>query len=119
MIERLDDDLVRNHIELLLHLALHIDVAGGAKDIHESGASHLVRNHLAGQGHVVEDAGQFTGGLGEHALLLDDETFDGDDGRRSMPYHGSTPGGRRARRSAAAEVLPYAGRNGARRSDDE
>ena len=102
MIECLDDDFVGNHVELLLHLPLDVHVAGRAENVRESGTSHFVRDHLAGERHVIEDTGQFAGGLGEHAFLLDDETFDRDDGGRSMPDHGSTPGGRRARRSAAA-----------------
>ena len=93
VIERLDDDFVGDDVELLLHFALHILAHRRAEDIGEAGAAHLVGDHLAGERHVVEDAGQFTRRLREHALLLDDEALDGDDRRRSMLDHGRIPGG--------------------------
>jgi hypothetical protein len=93
VIERLDDDLVGQHIELLLHLALHVHVARRAEDVDQSRHCALVGDHLAGQRHVVQDARQLARGVRESSLLLDDESLDGDDGRRSMVDHGHTPQG--------------------------
>ena len=79
MIERLDDDFVGDDIQLLLHFALHVHVIGGAQDVGKAGAAHLVRDHLSGERHVVQDSRQFTRGFREIAFLLDDEPLDRDD----------------------------------------
>ncbi len=95
VVERLDDDLVRNHVELLLHLTLHVDVGCGSQDVGQAGASHLVGDHLPGKRHVVQDAGELPGGLGMLALLVDDEAFDRDDRCGGVLDHGQAPEGGR------------------------
>ena len=88
VIHRLDDHLVRKHVELGLDLALHVLRLVGAEDVGEAGAAHLVRDHLGGERHIVEDAGQLTRRLRVQPLLLDDVAIDRDDGRRRMLNHG-------------------------------
>ena len=87
VIHRLDDDLVREDVELLLHFALHVLVFGRAEDVGEARAAHLVGDHLRGEREVVQHAGELTRRLGVIALLLDDEPLDRDDRRCGMFDH--------------------------------
>ena len=87
MVHRLHDGVVGEDVELLLDLPLHIRVLRRAEDVGQAGAAHLVRDHLGGERHVVEDAGQLTRGLRVHAFLLDDEALDRDDRRRGVLNH--------------------------------
>ena len=87
VIHRLHDDLVRDDVELLLGLALHVLRAGGAEDVGQPGAADLVRDHLRRHREIVQDAGQLAGGLRMAALLLDDEALDRDDGRCGVANH--------------------------------
>ena len=64
VVDRLDDDLVGEHVELLLHLALHVLGLRGAEDVGQAGAAHLVGDHLGGEREVVQDAGELTRRLG-------------------------------------------------------
>jgi hypothetical protein len=50
-------------------------------------APDLARDHLGGQRHVVQDAGQLTRRFRVEFLLLDDVALDCDDGGRSVLDH--------------------------------
>jgi hypothetical protein len=77
VIHCLDDDLVGEDIQLLLCLALHVLQIGGAEDVSQSRASHLVGDHLGGQSQIVQKARELTRRLGVELLLLDDESLYG------------------------------------------
>jgi hypothetical protein len=79
MVHRLDNGLVGEHVEFLLDLPLHILRIERAEDIDETCTPHFVGDQLGGEGDIVEDAGQLSGGLGKEAFLFDDEPVDGDD----------------------------------------
>ena len=87
VVHRLDDDLVGEHVELLLHLALHVLVVGGAEDVGEPRAADLVGDHLGGERQVVQDARELTRRFRVVALFLDDETLDRDDRRCGVLDH--------------------------------
>ena len=61
--QRVHQHLVGIDVELLLHLALHVDVAGRAQDVGEARAADLGLDHLGGQ----RDAGEQPGKLARHA----------------------------------------------------
>src|SRR2546430_8677907 len=87
VIHRLDDDLVRYDVELLLNFALPILGFRRAEDVGETGHADLAGDHLRGEPDVVQDAGELAGGLRMLALLLDDEPLDGDDRRCGVSDH--------------------------------
>ena len=87
VIHRLDDDLVRYDVELLLNFALHVLGVRRAEDVGETGHADLAGDHLRGERDVVQDAGELAGGLRMLALLLDDEPLDGDDRRCRVSDH--------------------------------
>ena len=87
VIHRLDDDLVRYDVELLLNFALHVLGFRRAEDVGETGHADLAGDHLRGERDVVQDAGELAGGLRMLALLLDDEPLDGDDRRCGVSDH--------------------------------
>ena len=87
VIQRLDDGVVGEHIELLLDFALHVRVLGGAENVREAGSAHLARDHLGGKCHVIQNAGQLPCGVRVQPLLLDDEPVDCDDGRCRVLDH--------------------------------
>ena len=94
MVHRLDHDVVRQHVELLLRFALNVFVVGGADDIDESGHSDLVRNHLGGEREVVQYARKLAAGFRVEALLFDNEALDRYDGDGGVVDHVHAPGGR-------------------------
>ena len=61
MIDRLDDDLVGENVELLLRLSLNVLEVSSAKYVSQSGAAHLVGDHLRSQRQIVEYSGKLTG----------------------------------------------------------
>ena len=67
--------------------ALHVLVVGGAEDVGEAGAAHLVGDHLRGEREIVEDARELARRFRVIALLLDDEALDRDDRRRGVLDH--------------------------------
>src|SRR5258706_1450283 len=76
MIDSLDDDLVRQDVELLLCLALNVLEVGRAEYVRQSCASHLVGDHLGGEGKIVQQARELARRFGMQLLLLDDKTLD-------------------------------------------
>ena len=54
-------------------------VSVDAEDVGETGAAHLVGDHLRGEREIVQDAGELTRRFRMVALLLDDEALDRDD----------------------------------------
>jgi hypothetical protein len=73
MIERPVDDLVREHVELLLGLTVNVLVAGRPHDIDESSLVHLPADHLRGKSDVLEKTGEGAGRSRKLPLLLDEE----------------------------------------------
>src|SRR3990170_2316117 len=91
VINRLDDYLVGEDVELLLRLALHVLQVGRAEDVGKARASNLVGDHLGGEREVVKQAGQLTRRLGVEFFLLDDESLDRDDRCRGVLNHSKIP----------------------------
>ena len=91
VIHRLDDDLIGQNVELLLHFTLHVLGFRGTQDVRQPGASYFVRDHLRGNREVVKDSRQLAGGFGMQPLFFDDETVDGDHRRCGMFDHGNHP----------------------------
>jgi hypothetical protein len=88
VVHRLDDRLVGEDVELLLHLPLNVLVVGRAENVDEAGAANLARDHLRREREVVQDSRQLPGGLRVLPLLLDDEALDRDDRGRGVMDHG-------------------------------
>ena len=65
--QTLQQDLVGDHVELLLCLAVHVLVAGIAQDVGEARAPHLVCDRARGEGDRVDDVDQL--GRAVHAQL--------------------------------------------------
>jgi hypothetical protein len=74
--------LVREYVQLLLLLALDVDLAELAEDVGQARPAHLARNDFRGETEIVEQIGQLTRGLRVQALLLHDVALNCDDGRR-------------------------------------
>jgi hypothetical protein len=68
-----EHDVVGDHVQLLLGLALDVLAVQGAHDAHQGTLVDRVGNHLDGGDQVVEQGGKVAGGAGDVALLLDDE----------------------------------------------
>ena len=79
------DGLVGEDIELLLLLALHVQDAGGAKDVDQAGAADCGGDDLGRERDVVEQIGQLPRRLGVAVLLIENEALDGGDGRLHEP----------------------------------
>jgi hypothetical protein len=73
-------DVVGDHIQLLLGFALHVLGAGAAQHIFQPRPAHLRRNHLGGDGDRRQHPGQRTGGFRVARLRLQDVRLDGDQG---------------------------------------
>ena len=71
MVERANDDLVGEDVELLLLFAMHVLVVRGAEDVYEARLVHLPRYQLRSQSDVAQDVGEGAGGLRMQALLVD------------------------------------------------
>ena len=68
------DFLVRENVELLLRLALHVFRTGLAENVvHQPGAVNIAVQHLCGEADGGEDAAQFALGLRVFGLTHDDE----------------------------------------------
>ena len=73
----LDEDVVGEHVQLFLGLALDVLAAGATQDAHQGAVVHQVGDDLAGGHHVVEERGEIARGAADPALFLDDELGDG------------------------------------------
>jgi len=91
VVHRLDDDLVREDVELLLRLALNVLVFRRTEDVGEARAADLVGDHFRREREVVQNSRQLTRRFRVIALLLDDEPLDGDDRRCSVFDHAGHP----------------------------
>ena len=67
------EDLVAQHVQRLLFLALHVAGAGAAQHAGQRAEGHLARDGLAGQRHVGDQRVQVAGGAGVPAAFLDEE----------------------------------------------
>jgi hypothetical protein len=76
--------VVRDHVELLLLLALHVAAARLAEHVLEPRAAHLVADDLRGDGHRREDPRQRARGARDARLLGEQVALDGDDGLRGV-----------------------------------
>ncbi len=77
--ERAQQDVVGDHIELLLLFALHVLVADRAEHIIQPRAAHMRCNHLGGDRQRRQDPGKLAAGLGIARLLLQDVSLQRDD----------------------------------------
>ena len=77
--ERAQQDVVGDHVELLLLFALHVLVADRAEHVLEARAAHLRGDHLRGDRQRRQDPGQLAAGFGIARLLLQDVRLQGDD----------------------------------------
>ena len=71
--QRADELLVGQEVELLLDLALDVDVAGVAEQVHEPGLPHVAVDDLGRDGDVAEEPGELALRAGALGLALDDE----------------------------------------------
>ena len=76
--EHAHDRLVREDVQLLDLLALHVDRAGGAEHVREPRADDGLVDHLRGQRDIEQQAGELPTGLGMLSLLLEHELRQGD-----------------------------------------
>jgi hypothetical protein len=74
MVKYLQEGLVRNLIQLLDCLPLHIDLAGRSQDIDEPCASEILRNEFPNQADLGQKTGKFPGGSRVCRLLLGDKS---------------------------------------------
>src|SRR5438105_11924283 len=91
MVHRLDDDLIRDDVELLLNFTLNVLRFRRAENVGQTGHADLARDHLRRKRNVVQDAGELARRLRMLALLLDDEPLDGDDRRCRVSDHVNHP----------------------------
>ena len=91
VVHRLDDDLVRHHVQLLLHFALHVLRVRRPENVGQTGAAHFVGDHLRGEREVVQDAGELARRFRMETLLLDDEALDRDDRCCRVFDHAASP----------------------------
>ena len=77
--QRAQQDLVGEHVELLLHLALHVLRPDAAEYVLEARAAHLVRDDFGRNRQRREDPGEGPGGLRIARLLLQDMPLQGHD----------------------------------------
>jgi len=78
--EEPEQHLVRDHIELLLLLALHVLGARGTQHVVEPGAAHLRGDHLRRDGQRGENPRERPRRLGKALMLLQDVSLQGDEG---------------------------------------
>ena len=77
MLEAILDGFIGKDVELLLLFPLHVEDAGGAKDVDQAGPSDGGRDDLGGERDVVEKIGQLPRRFGVAVLLVQDEAFNG------------------------------------------
>ena len=75
------DRLVRQHVQLLLLLALHVLGALLPQDVDQPGSPDRRGDDLGRQRDVVQQIGQLPGGLGVLVFLIENEPLDGRDRR--------------------------------------
>ena len=105
VVHRLEDDLLRECVELLDLLAVDVLLAGAPEDVDEPGHVDLARDDLGGERDVVEERGEAARGARVQALLVDDVPVDRDD----FAAHGGEGrarggGGQETRRSIARRI---------------
>ncbi len=76
VIQGLVDDLVREHVELLHVLTVHVLFPRSAEDVDEAGLRHLPRDELRGERDLDEQARERPGRLRVQPLLVDEEAGD-------------------------------------------
>ena len=78
-----DEEVVAEHVQLLLGLALHVGGAAAAcigvvaQDAPEFAKGDRTRDGLAGQRHVEDQRVEITAGIGEAAAFFDEELGEG------------------------------------------
>src|SRR6478609_1399514 len=101
----LEQDLVREHVELLLRLALHVDGIERAMAVGERALAHAGADALAGAGDRLEEQAQIRVDEVLVALPGDEELGEGDaaHGAHSKGYG---PAGARRKAPAGAHTTP-------------
>ncbi len=77
--QRVYQHLVGIHVELLLHFALHVDVAGHAQNVRQAGAAHFGFDQLRGQRDAGYQPGELARRTRKPALFAQDVLLDGND----------------------------------------
>ena len=80
-LRRVHQHFVGVDVELLLHLALHVHVAGRAKNVRQTGAAHFGFDQLRGQRDTREQPGKLARDAAESPLFAEDVLLNGDDRR--------------------------------------
>jgi hypothetical protein len=74
MTEYLQENLVRNLIQLLYCFPLHINLAGRSQDTDEPCTSQILRNEFPNQADLRQKAGKFPRGPRVGSLVLADKS---------------------------------------------
>jgi hypothetical protein len=68
-----DEVVVRDGVQFLDRFPLHIRIAGGSKNIDQSGSPKILRNELADQTNLSQQTGEFSRGILMRGLTLNDK----------------------------------------------
>ena len=113
--QRADVLLVREQVQLLLDLVLHVDRSGVAEKVNEPGLADVAVDDLGGDGDVAEQTRELSLGAGHLVLSLDDELLEGLEvgparegglpvGRERVERRGGRHGEREKREAAVAKL---------------
>ena len=107
--ERVEQDFVGIDVELLLHLALHVDLAVRTQNVGQAGAADFGLNHFGGQRDAGLNERKLAAGTGKALLIEQDVLLERHQRRRSIAKKGFALEGRRTRiRRRVHGLLPQA-----------
>jgi hypothetical protein len=73
VLEHTHEGIIGNLIELLDHLALNIGLAGGAKNLVQTGSAQIMRNHFSDEADLGQQNREFAGCFRMRGLLFNNK----------------------------------------------